>query len=270
MDLNPCSGIIMKLQPAELNSFLNELCDIAQRETLTRFREPIDVVNKKNESFDPVTQADQAAELAIRNRILDYYPQHGVLGEEFGSVNPEAEYQWIIDPIDGTRAFISGLPTWGTLIGLYKNGKPYAGIMHQPFTDERYLCNGETSVLHHKNMTRGLQTSEVQDLSEATLMTTSPTLFDRDELPKYQSVEAACKLPRYGTDCYAYCLLASGHIELVIEAGLNVYDIAALIPIVERAGGVFTNWQGGDASQGGQVLVAANPQIHAEALYLLQ
>ena len=259
----------MELQSAEITSFLNELCDLAQTETLTRFREPIGIANKMDEGFDPVTQADKAAELAIRSRILERFESHGVLGEEFGSVNPEAEYQWIIDPIDGTRAFISGLPTWGTLIGLYKRGKPHAGVMHQPFTDERYICNGETSLLMHQKTTKKLKTSQVKKVSESTLMTTSPFLFEQAEIANYQRVEAACKMTRYGTDCYAYCLLASGHIELVIEAGLNAYDIAALIPIVERAGGVFTNWQGGDASNGGQVLVAANSQVHKEALHLL-
>lgn len=259
----------MDMNSTEITSFLNELCDIAQNETLSRFREPIDITNKLDKGFDPVTEADKAAELVIRDRILERYADHGVLGEEFGAINPEAEYQWIIDPIDGTKAFISGLPTWGTLIGLYKAGKPYAGIMHQPFTGERYICDGETSVLVHQGMTTELKTSGTQELSDSILMTTSPAIFNRSELERYEQVEQSCKLPRYGTDCYAYCLLASGHIELVIEASLNAYDIAALIPIVKRAGGVFTNWQGGSAAQGGQVLVSANPTIHAEAMFLL-
>ncbi len=259
----------MQMNPSEIASFLNELCDLAQIETMSWFRKSVDIENKLNGGFDPVTQADKAAEQVIRDRILERFSNHGVLGEEYGSINPDAQYQWIIDPIDGTRAFISGLPTWGTLIGLYKAGKPYAGIMHQPFTDERYVCDSEASVLVYKDEVLVLETSQVQNLSEAILMTTTPALFGKDEFERYNRVEAACKLPRYGTDCYAYCLLASGHVDLVIEAGLNAYDIAALIPIVERAGGVFTNWQGESASGGGQVLVAANHELHAAALEML-
>ena len=259
----------MFTEPNELAKILNELCDLTRLETLSRFRKPIDISNKLNEGFDPVTEADKAAELAIRDYIIMRFSDHGILGEEFGALNPDAEYQWIIDPIDGTKAFISGLPTWGTLIGLYKSGKPYAGVMYQPFTGERYLCDGVKSVLVHEDKAHELKTSHVQSVSDAILMTTSPTIFKEDEFAKYARVESRCKLPRYGTDCYAYCLLASGHIDLVIEAGLNAYDIAALIPIVERAGGVFTNWQGGSPAQGGQVLVAANSQLHTEALGLL-
>ncbi len=255
--------------PLNLLVFFNELCDLAQEETLSRFRKPIDITNKLSDGFDPVTQADKAAEQVIRNRILERFSDHGVLGEEFGASNSGAEYQWIIDPIDGTKAFISGLPTWGALIGLYKAGKPYAGIMHQPFTGERYVCDGDISVLHHQNEERTLTTSQVEKVSDAILMTTSPALFSKDEYASYLNVEVACKLPRYGTDCYAYCLLASGHVDLVIEAGLNAYDIAALIPIVERAGGIFTNWRGDSPAKGGQVLVAANEKLHAEALELL-
>lgn len=253
----------------ELASFLNELCDLAQDETLGRFRKTINIDNKLSDGFDPVTEADQAAEKVIRKHILERFSDHGILGEEFGSINPGSEFQWIIDPIDGTKAFISGLPTWGTLIGLYQAGKPIAGIMHQPFTGERYLCDGENSVLLHKNESQILKTSGVEQVSDAILMTTSPALFSEEEYANYSNVETACKLPRYGTDCYAYCLLASGHVDLVIEAGLNAYDIAALIPIVECAGGVFTNWQGGSPAEGGQVLVAANQKLHAEALGFL-
>ena len=259
----------MNISTLELTDFLNELCEVSKVETLSRFRKPVDITNKLDEGFDPVTQADKAAEKAIRNLILERYNNHGILGEEYGATNPDAQYQWIIDPIDGTKAFISGLPTWGTLIGLYFEGKPHAGVMYQPFTDERYICDGEKSVLVHGERVLSLETSETDRLCDATIMTTSPALFDDEELEQYTKVESACRLPRYGTDCYAYCLLASGHIDLVVEAGLNAYDIAALIPIVERAGGIFTNWQGGSAAQGGQVLVAANEKLHQQALEIL-
>jgi len=259
----------MNISNREITDFLNELCEVSKAETLSRFRKSVDVTNKLEKGFDPVTEADKAAEKAIRHLILERYNDHGILGEEYGVTNPDAEYQWIIDPIDGTKAFISGLPTWGTLIGLYHAGKPYAGIMYQPFTDERYICDGEKSTLVHGDSVLTLRTSQTKKLCDATIMTTSPALFDADEFVQYSKVEAACRLPRYGTDCYAYCLLASGHIDLVVEAGLNAYDIAALIPIVERAGGVFTDWQGGSAAQGGQVLVAANRELHQQALELM-
>lgn len=259
----------MNFSKEELVDFLNGLCDLAQVETLSRFRKSIDISNKLSEGFDPVTQADKAAETVIRDYITNNFKDHGILGEEFGSINPDAEYLWIIDPIDGTKAFISGLPTWGTLIGLYKGGKPFAGIMHQPFTGERYICDGESSVLLHEGKRQILNTSKTATINDAILMTTTPAAFAEDERTRYEQVETACKLPRYGADCYAYCLLASGHIDLVVEAGLNAYDIAALIPIVEKAGGVFTNWQGGSAAEGGQVLVAANANIHSAAIDLL-
>ena len=261
--------ISQEQQSGELASFLNTLCDLAQVETLGRFRKPVEISNKLDDGFDPVTEADKAAETVLRKAILERFGNHGILGEEFGSINPDAQYQWIIDPIDGTKAFIAGLPTWGTLIGLYKDGQPFAGIMHQPFTGERYLCDGLKTMLHHNKQSGLLKTSSVSSLSDSILMTTSPALFSSEELPVYQKIEQAVKLPRYGTDCYAYCLLASGHVDLVVEAGLNAYDIAALIPIVEKAGGVFTNWQGGSAAQGGQVLAAANSNLHKAALELL-
>jgi len=260
----------MALSEKSLGEFLNHLCDLAQVETLSRFRNTLDISNKlAGAGFDPVTEADRAAEQVIRTAIEKQFPDHGILGEEFGTSNPDAEHFWIIDPIDGTRAFISGLPTWGTLIGLYENGKPCAGIMHQPFTGERYVCDGGQSVLVHNNKTRKLATSQTASLSDAIIMTTSPALFSVAELEHYKKLEVACKLPRYGADCYAYCLLASGHVDLVVEAGLNPYDIAALIPIVECAGGVFTDWQGGSPAMGGQVLVAANADLHRQAMALL-
>lgn len=259
----------MQLEPIELTRFFNELCDLASVETLSRFRKPVDIANKLSDGFDPVTEADKAAEQVIRQAILERFEDHGILGEEFGATNADAKYQWIIDPIDGTKAFIAGLPSWGTLIGLYKAGKPFAGIMTQPFTGERYICDGEKSFLNHDDKTNSLQTSNTQTLCDAIIMTTSPALFNPVELQYYQKLETLCKLPRYGADCYAYCMLASGHIDLVVEAGLNAYDIAALIPIVEKSGGIFTNWQGGSPAQGGQVLVAANKVLHEKAMEAL-
>jgi histidinol phosphatase-like enzyme (inositol monophosphatase family) len=258
----------------ELEPFLNELCDAASLETLKLFRQPMDVANKlvaseDDAGFDPVTLADKAAEKAIRTIIKARYPDHGILGEEFGEDNVGAEYCWIIDPIDGTRSFISGLPVWGTLIGLYHNGRPIAGIMHQPFTGERYLSDGSQSMLIHRGERQKISGRNTPFLRDCIMLTTSPKLFEGEELEAYLRIEDACKLTRYGSDCYGYAMVASGQVDLVVESKLFVYDIAALIPIIENAGGRMTNWQGGSAAQGGQVLACGNDEIHRQAIDLL-
>lgn len=258
-----------------LPDFLHALCDAAAKETLPRFRMPIEIHNKEAEGFDPVTEGDRRAEEVIRAQIESSFPDHGIIGEEFDRRNPQAVHQWIIDPIDGTRAFISGVPVWGTLIGLYKDGKPIAGVMDQPFTRERYIAvpaegSAMVSHLHHASApSQRLKTRETAELSQATMMTTSPALLDNSKDRGYFELERQVKMVRYGCDCYAYCLVASGNIDLVVESGLNIYDVAALIPIVEGAGGLLTDWQGGDASNGGQVIAAANAELHQQALRVL-
>ncbi len=257
-----------------LQTLFNEACDAAARETLPRFRADTTIDNKLTHGFDPVTEADRSAEAAIRMIIGNRFPHHDILGEEHGQTQNGSAFQWIIDPIDGTRAFISGIPVWGTLIGLYHNGKPVAGVLDQPFTRERFLAmpgkDGPASWLHHDGSSpRRLKTRDTVELAAAMLMTTSPHLLQNPADQAYERLEGAVKLFRYGCDCYAYALLAAGQIDLVVESGLNAYDIAALIPIVEGAGGTVTNWSGGDASQGGQVLAAANSTIHQAAMEIL-
>ncbi|PTM41206.1 histidinol-phosphatase [Bosea sp. 124] len=219
--------------------------------------------------FDPVTEADRAGETIMRHLIKRSFPAHGVLGEEFGNENTDAEYVWVLDPIDGTRAFISGIPVWGTLIGLARDGTPVYGMMHQPFTGERYSGDGREARYEGPGGARTLRTRQVAGLSSATLMTTSPGLFRNDEALAYQRVESQVRLARYGCDCYAYCMLASGHVDLVIESGLKPYDIVALIPIIEGAGGIVTSWDGGSAAGGGRILAAASKPLHEAALALL-
>ena len=261
----------MSLPPApELANFFDQLCGAAAAATLPLFRANPGVVNKLEDAFDPVTEADRGAEKAIRDLLESRFPDHGIVGEEFGSVRGGARYQWIIDPIDGTRAFISGIPVWGTLIGLYDEGRPIAGVMDQPFTRERFVgLQGQASLSVGGERPAALKTSTVSSLADATLMTTSPHLLDTPEDRTYFDVEKQVKLFRYGCDCYAYCLLAAGQVDIVIESGLNIYDIAALIPIIEGAGGLVTSWSGEDASKGGTILAAANSQLHAEALAIL-
>ena len=253
----------------EIETLLLELCAAAAGQTLPRFRENGAVKNKLEIGFDPVTDADKAAEGAIRQIILEKFPKHGILGEEEADHNIDAEYCWVIDPIDGTRAFISGLPTWGTLIGLNHRGRPIAGAMQQPFTGEIYLATSKGSVLHQNGMQIPLKTSSIDLLEQATLMTTDPNLFESDEQRRFDALRDACQLTRYGFDCYAYAMVAAGNIELVAESGLNAFDIAPLIPIIEQAGGIVTTWDGGDAARGGQVIAAANESIHSAAMDLI-
>lgn len=219
--------------------------------------------------FDPVTEADRAGENVMRHLIKRDFPAHGVLGEEFGSENTDAEYVWVLDPIDGTRAFISGIPVWGTLIGLTRGGVPVYGMMHQPFTGERYSGDGRQARYEGPGGPRTLRTRQTTELAAATLMTTSPALFKGGEAKAYSRIENQVRLARYGCDCYAYCMLASGHVDLVIESGLKPYDIVALIPIIEGAGGIVTSWDGGSAAGGGTILAAGSKVLHQAALALL-
>jgi len=258
-----------------LTSFMHKLCDHAQEETLSKFRVNTLVDNKLDKEFDPVTEGDRNAEKVIRKMINKTYPEHGILGEEFGDENLDAENVWIIDPIDGTRAFISGIPVWGTLVCLAQDGHPKLGIMHQPFTGERFFSDGNQSWYLGpgvKSQTP-IKTRDCGSLANAVMMTTSPRIFPPEDQPAYDRVEDAVKLARYGTDCYAYCMIASGQIDLVVEAGLNAYDVAALIPIVTNAGGKMTDWQGKPVDLlnigNGQILAAGSAKVHAEAMELL-
>ena len=238
--------------------------------TLSRFRTPLAVENKWTIGFDPVTEADLMAETAIRKVIEEAFPDHGITGEEWDPKEADSAFEWIIDPIDGTRAYISGVPVWGTLIGLTHRGRALAGLMAQPFTGESWIgLPGETRYVH-RDTNAVARTSAIKALAGAKLSTTSPELFSNGLAPVWSAVREATLQCRYGLDCYAYCLLASGHIDLVVEAGLKNVDIAPLIPIIENAGGVVTNWQGGPAEAGGNCLAAATPELHAEAMALIR
>ena len=258
------------MRPVDLKAFIEALARESGEAILPFFRTTLSVVDKGGSGpFDPVTEADKAAETVIRRRIRENLPQHGIIGEEFGQENTDAEYVWVIDPIDGTRAFICGLPVWGTLIGLTRNGSPVLGVMHQPYTGELFMGDcGKAEIISQRGK-RALHVREVQTLAEARLMTTDPRLFKGRERDAYDSIEQQVKLTRFGTDCYAYAMLAAGQIDLVIESGLKPYDIVALIPIIEGAGGVVTTWDGGSAAKGGRVVAAATPELHALALAAL-
>lgn len=252
----------------EILEFMRGLAQAAAGETLPRFRRRAAVDNKLDAGFDPVTEADREAEKVIRRMLGERFPDDGILGEEFGLSNADSSQRWVIDPIDGTRAFISGLPLWGTLVGLTVDGRAVAGMMSQPFTGELYLAD-ETGAYLEGPGGRRLKTSDVTELSQATLCTTTPAMFGGAKRACYDRLEAGMRLARYGTDCYAYAMLASGHVDLVVEPGLQAYDIVALIPLIEQAGGVVTTFEGGRPENGGDIIAAANAELHAKARALL-
>jgi myo-inositol-1(or 4)-monophosphatase len=250
----------------------HRLADRSGRAILPHFRKSIAVDNKGHQGqFDPVTAADRAAERVICRLIGQHYPDHGVIGEELGARGSDARFRWVIDPIDGTRAFITGTPMWGTLIGLLDGQQPVLGVMDQPYTRERFWSGSKTA--HARTASgkaRRIRTRACRRLGDAMVMTTNPDLFSSgEELEAFQRVKAQARMVRYGGDCYAYCMLAGGWIDLVIEAGLNSYDVVALIPIIERAGGRITTWDGGSATSGGRIVAAGDPHLHERALKLL-
>ncbi len=251
---------------SEMPAFMRQLADAAARETLPRFRSQGRIENKLAAGFDPVTEADREAEKAIRALIEAQFTGDGILGEEFGLSNEESDRRWVIDPIDGTRAFISGIPMWGTLVGLTVGGRAVSGMMSQPFTGELYFATADGAFYEGPGGPRRLSTRRIADLSQATVFTTTPALFTGDLRVRYDRLERAARLTRYGTDCYGFAMVAAGYADIAVDAGLQSYDIVALIPIIEKAGGVVTTWEGGPAENGGDIIAAASPELHAAAL----
>jgi len=259
------------LDAALVRQTLLDAADIAAAVTLPRFRSGLAVDNKEAVGFDPVTEADKEAELAIRNLLGERFPDHSILGEEWEDKSGTAPYAWIIDPIDGTRAFITGVPVWGTLVGLTVNGRAVAGLMAQPFTGEVYLSLPGEAGYYRGGQHLQLKTSAVTELSKAKMTATSPDIFDSTgTASQWSAIRKSVLTTRYGLDCYGYALMAAGHIDLVVEAGLKNVDICPLIPIIQNAGGVVTTWDGGPAEQGGHCVAAATPELHAAALAVLR
>lgn len=237
---------------------------------LEYFRKPMAIENKlEGVYYDPVTEADKGIETLIRARLAERFPEHRIIGEEHGDTGGGDTY-WIIDPIDGTRAFISGMPAWGILLGLVVDGKPVAGIMHQPFTDETFVGGPDGAHLIHKGQRTEIRARVFTDLADTVLYSTHPDIVNAAGLgAKYDTLKNRCRLQRWGGDCYAYCLLAMGQVDLVVEGLLMPYDIVPLIPIIERAGGVVTTLEGKSPMQGGSVVAAANADIHRQAMDIL-
>jgi len=250
--------------------FVDRLATVSGDAILPFFRTSLGVENKGGSgAFDPVTAADRAAETAMRTLIRANFPDHGIIGEEFGNERTEAEYVWVLDPIDGTKSFIGGMPAWGTLIALTRSGEPVYGMMHQPFTRERFTGDSNSARYRGPAGDRALHVRRCAGLDEAMLMTTSPLLMKAADRAAFGKVEQAVKLSRYGGDCYAYCMLAAGHVDLVIETELKPYDILPLIPIIAGAGGIVTGWDGSSPRAGGRIIAAGDKRVHAAAMALL-
>lgn len=261
---------------SEYSDFARTLAAAARKETLPRFRNRAAVFEKDGPQFDPVTDADREAERVIREIIKQTYPDHGVIGEEFGAEREDAEWRWVLDPVDGTRAFVCGAATWTTLIALERNGEPLLGLIDQPFIDECWLAvNGETQYLRN-GASSTCQSSAITQLADARISTTDPrpavAYFTDKEAAAFARLAEATRVARFSFDAYAYALLAQGELDLVVETGLQHHDYAALAPVVEGAGGVMTDWRGGrpGADGRGGALAAATPELHNAALEILQ
>ena len=253
-------------------AFAHRLADAAGEVIRPYFRKRIDVTDKGGAAYyDPVTEADRRAEEKICELIRKNYPQDAILGEEFGEVAGTSGYRWVIDPIDGTRAFIAGQPLWGTLIALENQGRPVIGVLDQPFLHERFVGTDGQTLFTHAGGTSKLRTRGCGSLADAMICTTHPMLhFGEEEREQYFRVERACRLSRYGGDCYAYALVAMGFVDLVIETDLKRWDVAAIIPIIEGAGGIVTDWNGDPIQGGGNVIAAGDARVHEEAVKILR
>lgn len=258
----------------DFSAFAHRLADAAAEVTLPLFRASVSVDDKggpQGAGFDPVTEADRGSETAMRRLIEAELPEHGILGEEFEERETTSGWRWVLDPVDGTRSFISGIPLWTTIIGLERDGVPVYGMVDQPYVGDRFWGHGSGSFCRNRfGSETPMRTRACASLDAATLMTTSPSMMpDARARERYDEVESRVRLVRYGADAYAYQMLAAGRIDLVVEAGLQPYDIVGIIPIVEGAGGLVTTWEGAPAAGGGAIVAAGDARVHAAALKLL-
>lgn len=251
-----------------LRAFAGELADAAGAAILPHFRAELVVEDKAagGAVFDPVTVADRAAERVMRAMIAARYPDHGIVGEEEGSVTGSSPLKWVLDPIDGTRAFVTGLPIWGTLIALHDGQRPVLGVIDQPFTRERFVGTSAGAWSNDKP----IRTRRCPDLAQARVMLTVPAAGAKvADQAVFDAIASSAQIVRFGGDCYAYGLLAHGLVDLVLEAHLDIHDVQALIPVVEGAGGVITTWDGGDPQNGGSVIACGDPALHQFLLPLI-
>jgi histidinol phosphatase-like enzyme (inositol monophosphatase family) len=253
----------------DLRDVAHALADAARVATLSHFRTALTADNKETDRFDPVTVADHLSEQRMRAILAERRPDDGILGEEFGKKAGTSGLTWVLDPIDGTRSYLVGAPTWGVLISVSDENGPIYGLIDQPYIGERFEGGFGLSQMTGPHWSRPLATRGPRALSECLLMSTFPEVGTPEEGAAFQRLVPKCQMTRYGTDCYAYALIASGQIDLVVEAGLQTYDVLAPIAVIEAAGGMVTDWQGKPCLLGGQVLAAANSVVHAAALEVL-
>ena len=250
---------------SDIKNFAENLSEASRKIIAQYFRKDVGVIDKDDDS--PVTVADRNAEAAMRQLIEEQFPSHGIFGEEHGVKEGDGQHMWVLDPIDGTRSFICGAPWFGTLIAYLVDDKPQVGVLDVPMMNERWV--GDCVSTTYNGSLCHVRTGV--EISQASLFTTDCDLFSDEERAAFNRVKEKVKCTRYGTDCYAYALLASGHIDLVIEAGLQPYDAMALVPVIQGAGGIVTGWDGSEVTLNwdGRILAAATPELHKEALRLI-
>ena len=255
----------------QLLAVANELADVARKATIAYFRkDDLLADSKETARFDPVTAADRASEEAMREVLARRRPDDGILGEEYGRSEGTTGFTWVLDPIDGTRSFLSGTPTWGVLIGLKQGSRVVLGVIDQPYIGERFVGGFGEAYVEGPFGKRILKARSARPLDEAIIFSTFPEVGTEVEGRAFHQLATRTKLTRYGLDCYAYGLIAIGQIDLVVEAGLHAYDVVAPIGVIEAAGGIVTDWKGRPAADGGRILAAANAEIHAAALGILK
>lgn len=247
----------------ELLKFAHELADAAAAAIMPHYRKGVLAEDKGGPgAFDPVTVADRAAEAAMRDLIIACYPAHGIIGEEYGRHQDTAEFVWVLDPIDGTKSFITGIPLWGTLIGLLKEDTPHIGLSNHPFLQERFWGDGQKAFGDGPLGRRQLSTRKPVQMADAVLMAGTSTILDEKLDANWRALQAQVKMLRYGSDCYDSNMLAEGHVDGILQRGLDIYDIAALVPIVEGAGGVITGLDGKAAIHSSIILSSGDPTLH--------
>ena len=251
-----------------IRAVAHEMADAARAVTLRHFRTPL-TIDSKRDDYDPVTVADREAEAAMRAVLARLRQDDAVLGEEAAATPGTSGLTWVLDPIDGTRGYVSGTPTWGVLIALRDAERVLYGMIDQPFTGERFEGGAGPAEWSRGAERRALGVRATESLADATILTTFPEVGSPAERAAFERVAGRCRLTRHGLDCYGYALLALGQVDLVVEAGLQPYDIAAPIGVVEAAGGIVTAWDGGPAIDGGTAVAAATPALHRAALELL-